>query len=241
MATRGDRDHRGEAFLPLARSALVWFPEGMSTAVGTDDFLYWNETVSSTIEQAGIIDEVTEHRLHQALLALPYGAFLGFSGPDSPNLPFELSTGEQSARLTSIVRMLSLLRLRKGARVLEVGCGSGYTAALMSKMGAHVFTVGVQAPTAQAARRRLDAHGYERVIVHHASALTGWREHAPYDAILISLPIDEIESELYEQLQVPGGALVAPLRSEMGIQLMLWTTTEKGLQHVGLERPFLFP
>jgi protein-L-isoaspartate(D-aspartate) O-methyltransferase len=213
----------------------------MSTAVGTDEFLHWNETVSSTIDEAGIIDEVTEHRLHQALLSLPYGSFLGFSGPDSPRLPFELGTGERAARLASIVRMLSLLRVRKGARILEVGCGSGYVAALMSKMGAQVFTVGAQAPVAQAARRRLDAHGYERVMVHHANAVLGWREHAPYDSILVSQVVDEIESDLYEQLQAPGGALVAPLSTEMGVQLMLWTTSERGLQHVGLERPFLFP
>ena len=105
--------------------------------------------------------------------------------------------------------MLDLLELTPGTRVLEVGTGLGYQAAVMAEMGAEVFSVEVVEEFAEAARARFEALGYT-VAVRTGDGARGWDEHAPFDAILVTAAAPEPPDKLIEQL-APGGRMVIPL------------------------------
>jgi protein-L-isoaspartate(D-aspartate) O-methyltransferase len=105
--------------------------------------------------------------------------------------------------------MIDLLALEPGQRVLEVGTGLGYQAAVMAEMGCEVFSVEVVEEFAEAAEARFAALGYG-VKVRVGDGSRGWDEHAPYDAILITAAAPEPPHELVEQLSL-GGRMVVPL------------------------------
>ena len=105
--------------------------------------------------------------------------------------------------------MLDLLALQPGQRVLEVGTGLGYQAAVMAEMGCEVFSVEIVEEFAEAAEARFGALGYA-VNVRVGDGSRGWDEHAPFDAILITAAAPEPPFELVEQLK-PGGRMVLPI------------------------------
>ena len=105
--------------------------------------------------------------------------------------------------------MLELLDLQPGQRVLEVGTGLGYQAAVMAELGCEVFSVEVVEEFAEAAQARFAALGYD-VKVRAGDGARGWAEHAPYDAVLITAAAPEPPFDLLEQLR-PGGRMVVPL------------------------------
>jgi protein-L-isoaspartate(D-aspartate) O-methyltransferase len=105
--------------------------------------------------------------------------------------------------------MLDLLELTPGTRVLEVGTGLGYQAAVMAELGAEVFSVEVVEEFTEAADARFAALGY-KVAVRAGDGTRGWPEHAPFDAILVTAAAPEPPEKLVEQL-APGGRMVIPL------------------------------
>jgi protein-L-isoaspartate(D-aspartate) O-methyltransferase len=113
--------------------------------------------------------------------------------------------------------MLDLLGIEQGVRVLEVGTGLGYQAAVMADMGAEVFSVEVVEEFAEAAKARFAALGYN-VRVRIGDGSRGWAEHAPFDRILVTAAAAAVPPALVEQLQ-PGGRIVIPLGSEEVQQL----------------------
>ncbi len=109
-----------------------------------------------------------------------------------------------------VALMTQSARLQEGDRVLEIGSGSGYQAAVLSEIAAEVFTIEIIENLADNARQRLQSLGYDNVRVRHGDGYQGWPERAPYDAILITAATPQIPQPLMEQLRV-GGRLVVPL------------------------------
>jgi protein-L-isoaspartate(D-aspartate) O-methyltransferase len=105
--------------------------------------------------------------------------------------------------------MIDLLGLERGTRVLEVGTGFGYQAAVMAEMGAEVFSVEVVEEFAEAAKARFDILGYE-IEVRVGDGTRGWPEHAPFDRILVTAAAEEPPPALIEQLE-PGGRMIIPI------------------------------
>ena len=105
--------------------------------------------------------------------------------------------------------MLDLLDVEPGSRVLEVGTGFGYQAAVMADMGADVFSVEVVEEFAEAAKARFAALGYE-IEVRVGDGSRGWPEHAPFDRILVTAAAEQVPETLVEQLG-SGGRIVIPL------------------------------
>jgi len=123
--------------------------------------------------------------------------------------------------------MLDLLELTPGTRVLEVGTGLGYQAAVMAEMGAEVFTVEVVEEFAEAARQRFQVLGYA-VEVRIGDGTRGWEEHAPFDAMLVTAAAPEPPERLLDQL-APGGRMVIPLGAGDVQQLSVVEKTIDGL------------
>ena len=105
--------------------------------------------------------------------------------------------------------MIDLLGVERGTRVLEVGTGFGYQAAVMAEMGAEVFSVEVVEEFAEAAKARFDILGYE-IEVRVGDGTRGWSEHAPFDRILVTAAAEAPPPALIEQLE-PGGRMVIPI------------------------------
>lgn len=116
--------------------------------------------------------------------------------------------------------MTESLELQRTDRVLEIGTGSGYAAAILSRMVSTVHTVERLAGLAQSARRRLEMLGYTNVVVHDGDGTLGWPELAPYDAIVVTAGAPELPKPLLEQLAV-GGRLVIPVGATSYMQTLL--------------------
>ena len=123
-----------------------------------------------------------------------------------------------------VALMTQLARVRPADRVLEVGTGSGYQAAVLAEIGARVYTIEIVGELARTARRRLERLGYEGVEVRHGDGYRGWPEAAPFDAVIVTAAPEEMPDALVEQL-APGGRLVAPVGPVGGVQRL--TVVEK--------------
>ena len=106
--------------------------------------------------------------------------------------------------------MTELLAAEPESRVLEIGTGSGYQAAVLSQLARHVYTVELQPDLARAAAARLTRLGYGNVSVREGDGAQGWPAEAPFDRVIVTAAAPEIPPALFEQLR-PGGRLVAPV------------------------------
>ena len=119
-----------------------------------------------------------------------------------------------------VAMMAEALTLAPKDRVLEVGAGSGYAAAVMSRLAGEVFAVERHRNLADTASERLRTHGFENVRVQHGDGMKGWEEHAPYDAISVAAASPTVPQPLVDQLGV-GGRLVMPLGEHYGPQMLI--------------------
>ena len=160
---------------------------------------------------------VADARVLAAMREVPREAFVPdalaeFAYEDSP-LPIE--AGQTISQPYIVARMIELAELGPHGRVLEVGAGSGYAAAVMSRIAAQVFAIERHAVLARAARRQLAELGYDNVTVYHRDGTEGLPEHAPLDAIIVSAGSDRVPEALCSQLAW-GGRLIIPVGSRRG-------------------------
>lgn len=130
--------------------------------------------------------------------------------------PLPIGSGGTNSQPTTVLRMLELLDVRRGQRVLDVGSGSGWTTAILSQLvGASGTVVGVELEPALVTMGRANLGASDNARIEQAlEGVFGWPSDAPYDRILVSAMAEEIPGELVGQLAV-GGALVVPVSSVM--------------------------
>lgn len=133
------------------------------------------------------------------------------------NAPLSIGHGQTISQPYIVALMTDLAELEGASKVLEIGTGSGYQAAVLAEIARLVYSVERVEALALEARRRLRHLGYDNVLVREGDGYAGWPEHAPYDAILVTAAAPEPPPPLLEQLKI-GGRLVIPLGYEYRAQ-----------------------
>lgn len=127
-----------------------------------------------------------------------------------------------------VALMTELLELKGGEKVLEIGTGSGYQAAVLAEIAGEVYTIEIIESLAKSAEERLQRMGYENVTVKWGDGYQGWEEHAPFDHVIVTAAPDHVPQPLVDQLKV-GGTMVIPV-GDYFQELKLLTKTESGVE-----------
>lgn len=144
--------------------------------------------------------------------------------------PLPIGHGQTISQPLVVALMAQAIAPAPGDRVLDVGTGSGYAAAVLAEIVAQVFSIEVQPDLARAAARRLRELGYDNVEVTQGDGSQGWPEHAPYDGVVVAAASGKIPGPLLDQLKV-GGRLVIPVGSEHGEQVLMRVIRESDEQY----------
>ncbi|MEM8995742.1 MAG: protein-L-isoaspartate(D-aspartate) O-methyltransferase [Acidobacteriota bacterium] len=134
--------------------------------------------------------------------------------------PVEIAPGTTLSQAYVSARMIDLLELDGDEKVLEIGTGSGYDAALLSRLAKRVFTIEIDSGLGELARQKLDLLGYGNIEVRVGDGYRGWPEEAPFDAILLTAAPHRVPEPLFEQLAVGGRMVVAvgnPLHQDLKV------------------------
>lgn len=144
------------------------------------------------------------------------------------NQPLPIGEGQTISQPYIVALMTDLLAPKRQDVVLEVGTGSGYQAAVLAHLVRRVYSIEIIAPLARDAAARLERLGYSNVVTRIGDGYAGWKEHAPFDGIIVTAGAEEVPPPLIEQL-APGGRLVIPVAGGgVGEQLTVLTKTTDG-------------
>lgn len=165
---------------------------------------------------------VADPRVLEAMATVPRERFVA---PDLARWaygdgPLPIPEGQTVSQPYVVAWMAEALELSEDDKVLEVGTGSGYAAAVLARLAGEVFTIERHASLAAEAGDRLSALGARNVRVRHGDGTEGWPEHAPYDAVVVSAGGPAVPRALRDQL-APGGRLVAPVGERREEQRLL--------------------
>lgn len=138
-----------------------------------------------------------------------------------------IGSGQTISQPYMVARICETLSVRDGERVLDVGTGSGYQAAVLAELGADVCSIERLPELAELARANLAAAGYQRVQVQVGDGTLGLPQHAPFDAIAVAAAAPDLPRTLYEQLR-PSGRLVVPVGGRRGQELQLVVRSPEG-------------
>ncbi|MEQ8861018.1 MAG: protein-L-isoaspartate(D-aspartate) O-methyltransferase [Pseudomonadales bacterium] len=161
----------------------------------------------------------------EAIRAVPRDRFVppGTEAYAYQNRPLPIGHGQTISQPFIVALMTDLLEVGRGDRVLEIGTGSGYQAAVLAELGVTVYSIEIVPELAEEAAARLESLGYDAVAVRAGNGRFGWPEAAPFDAIIVTAVGEAVPPALVEQLR-EGGRLVVPLGPEHGGQMLVQAT-----------------
>ncbi|MEO0102833.1 MAG: protein-L-isoaspartate(D-aspartate) O-methyltransferase [candidate division WOR-3 bacterium] len=173
--------------------------------------------VEEQIERRGIKDK----RVLEAMRKVPRHLFVPEDLRDEAYNDYPLPIGEEQtiSQPYIVALMTELLGLKKREKVLEIGTGSGYQAAILAHLCKEVYTIEIIESLARSAQERLKKMGYENIFVRWGDGFEGWPEYAPFDAIIITCAVPEVPPPLLEQLK-DGGKICAPYERTPGVQIL---------------------
>ena len=220
----------------LARIPLIICLACPTAAVAADDYGAMRRKLRAEIEQdaAATADSTGRPRFSarvmDAIDAVPRHRFVPARELENAyaNRPLPIGHGQTISQPYIVALMTELLEPKAGDVVLEVGTGSGYQAAVLAKLVARVYTIEIVSPLAKSAALRLEQLGYGNVEVRLGDGYHGWREHGPFDGIIVTAAANAIPPPLIEQLK-PGGRMLIPVGAPFSAQeLIVLTKDAKG-------------
>lgn len=147
------------------------------------------------------------------------------------DFPLPIGYAQTISQPYIVAFMTQALQIEPGDRILEIGTGSGYQAAVLSVLAKAVYTIEIVAPLAERARETLTTLGYRNIEVRTGNGYLGWPEHAPYDRIMVTAAPDEIPPALVQQLKI-GGVMAIPVGTVFQ-ELRILRRTATGTQTLG--------
>ena len=209
--------------------ALVAFCYVAPMSAAQDDPVFATrrrQMVESQIRSRGVEDG----RVLRAMEEVPRHLFVPLSmrGEAYEDYPLPIGSQQTISQPYIVALMTSLLELSGGERVLEIGTGSGYQAAVLSRIAGEVYSIEILEPLSSSARLTLGRLGYTNIHLRVGDGWAGWKEAAPYDGILVTAAPEKVPQPLLDQLKV-GGKLVIPVGSFFQ-DLLVYTRTATGFE-----------
>ena len=171
---------------------------------------------------------VTEPNVLAALRTVPRHAFVRSDDLRRAyrDHPLSIGFGQTISQPYIVAYMTDALKLKPHFKVLEIGTGSGYQAAVCAEMVKAVYTIEIVEPLAESAKKRLENLGYRNVFVKAGDGFFGWPEQGPFDAIIVTCAAGFVPPPLAKQLK-PTGKMILPLGSPYGSQILVLVTKDK--------------
>jgi protein-L-isoaspartate(D-aspartate) O-methyltransferase len=206
--------------------------EAETAVPDTDEFAAQREQLI----REGIIGwGITDEAVIEALRRVPRHQFVSQEhlAQAYNNHPLPIGYGQTISQPFIVALMTEAVDVGPGDRVLEIGAGSGYQAAVLAELVDEVYTIEIIGPLADLSESRMRQLGYDNVTVKHADGYYGWEEYAPFDAIVVTAAPDHIPQPLVQQLKI-GGRMVIPVGPVGGYQT-LWLVTRVSEEEVRTE------
>jgi protein-L-isoaspartate(D-aspartate) O-methyltransferase len=173
--------------------------------------------------------DITNPAVLQAMDAVPRHRFVvpGLQSQAYADRPLPIGNGQTISQPYIVALMTQLLEVSPEDRVLEIGTGCGYQAAVLSKLGAKVYTIEIIEKLARNAQNLLTKLGFQNIYVKAGDGFDGWPEHAPFDKVILTCAVKKIPPALIAQL-AEGGRIIAPLGSPGTVQQLVLATKSNG-------------
>lgn len=194
--------------------------------------------VKQSLEQNGITDTKTLN----AMKNVPRHLFVPERYQEHAylNRPLPIDQGQTISQPYIVAYMTQMMNVQTGEKVLEIGTGSGYQAAVLSELTPYIYTIEIVEELGRQAQSRFEELGYHTINTKIGDGYKGWPEHAPFDAIILTAAPEEIPDPLIEQLAT-GGVLVAPVGKRNTTQFLVKITkSEDGSIHKNRNLPVRF-
>ncbi len=205
--------------LPVAAPAALWAQERQQER---------DEMVDRQIAARGVSDD----RVLRAMRTVPRHRFVPerLARSAYADNPLPIGEGQTISQPYIVALMTQTLGVEEGDRVLEIGTGSAYQAAVLAELAAEVYSIEIRGPLAESAAALLEDLEYANVRTRHADGYYGWPEAAPFDHVMITAAVDHVPPPLLQQL-ADGGRLVLPLGNPFAHQsLVVVIKTEDGFR-----------
>jgi protein-L-isoaspartate(D-aspartate) O-methyltransferase len=172
-------------------------------------------------------DAVSDERVLAAMRAVPRHEFVPANRQDSAyeDTPLPIGEGQTISQPYIVALMTELLEVKPGDKVLEIGTGSGYQAAVLSELTPYVYSIEILKPLYEDVVKRFERLGYKTIQTRLGDGYDGWEEHAPFDGIIVTCAAGHIPPPLWQQLK-PGGRMVIPVGGVYETQRLLVLTKQ---------------
>lgn len=197
-----------------------------------DNIAFFTDDRERMVVEQLIGRDIRDQRVLAAMRTVPRHAFVPeeYRHLAYSDGPLPIGEGQTISQPYIVALMTQLLSLEGSEKVLEIGTGSGYQAAILAYLVAEVHTIERHTQLANNARELLSGMGYKNVHINLGDGSQGWFAAAPYDAVIVTAAAPEVPPLLLEQL-VEGGRLVIPVGSRFNQTLQLWRRTEDAFTH----------
>jgi protein-L-isoaspartate(D-aspartate) O-methyltransferase len=214
----------------LALVSLFFWVWPLSSAQESDGYVKKRKRMVA--EQLADRD-ITDRKVLEAMSQVPRHLFVSpaYRGQAYEDYPLPIDEGQTISQPYIVALMTQCLDLRPGEKVLEIGTGSGYQAAVLARLTDTVYTVEIRENLATKASQTLKNMGYDNVQVKWADGYFGWEEEAPFDAIIVTCAANHVPPPLLNQLK-EGGRLIIPLGSTLYFQTLTLITKVEGKPRV---------